>query len=87
MVYQSSTLTKIRTRTKVSRYVYPGYRITGKEALTMTLDEWLDIRNARGVVDFVEPRENLQVIWDAATSVERDRCKEKCEELSHGVRA
>ena len=49
----------------------------------MTLDEWLDIRNASGVVDFVEPKEKLQVIWDAATAIERDRCKEKCRELAN----
>ena len=50
----------------------------------MTFEEWLEIRNTRGVVNSFEPREreNLQVIWDAATSVERERCKEKCEELS-----
>ena len=50
----------------------------------MTFDEWLDIRNASGVVASFElrERENLQVIWDAATAVERDRCKEKCRKLA-----
>ena len=47
----------------------------------MTFDEWLDTRNASGVVDFHDSREQLQVIWAAATAVERDRCKQKCKEL------
>ena len=48
----------------------------------MTFDEWLDIRNSRGVVNFAQTQEVLQSIWDAATSAERDRCKQKCEELA-----
>ena len=51
----------------------------------MTFDEWMDIRNAevsRGVVDLNDSRERLRAIWDAATSAERQRCKQKCEELA-----
>ena len=52
----------------------------------MTFDEWLDIRNASGVVATFElrERENLQVIWDAATTAERERCEKKCEDLFEG---
>ena len=50
----------------------------------MTFKEWLSTRNTHRILDSLEPREreNPQVIWDAATAIERDRCKEKCRELA-----
>ena len=45
----------------------------------MTFDEWLMTQNTPEWA--ITSREIMRKAWDVATTTERDRCKEKCEQL------
>ena len=52
----------------------------------MTFEEYWNIQNTQNNPDYlvlIDPKHAAKIAWDNAIIVERNRCKEKCEELAN----